>query len=625
MKKSPAKGSSRILPVRDKEASTSFDRVGRICLGLLIVVVPLVLFPSAKESFRVPKLMVADWLGLASLLGFAAGLWRQGRWRDAWKSSALRALVPLLVVAGLGGFVTAHIAHFREAIIDLAIGCACLAGWSLALASDQLARFLRLLLWPASILALIGILQAHGFRPFLFTGIEDPRLAITSLAGNPGDLAAFLVLPCLIAQWVLRARRGQRWLWPALSLVLCAYATARTQTLVAIVAILLGSALFWGLCVPRRLALRGLIGGLLIAVVGVLLVAPLRTRVIDKVMDARSGNWNAMLTGRLDGWRTALHMLETHPVAGVGQGGFRPEFLPAKLALQKKGVEFFVGQQQGVFANAHNDVLELGAEIGLPGLLAFGWALFLLIQSLRRRRMATATDSETDNSDVALAWSMVAALAIVSVGQFPFHVALTAFPAVLALAWIFRRGDEVASGPAEAPAPQPKRDMRETEGPAPDRWSLALPLLTLLSVALVAQTGRLLHRREASVILRQVEFVSAGIERGTYPQAYVGGNLQLLRRAALLDPSDVGVPIAAGAQYLLLPNPEAAETIAACDVADRLEPRPATLMLRGRALLTEGRREEARAQLDQAVRLDPTMMKAFPDLRAPALPAVWRP
>jgi O-antigen ligase len=399
-----------------------------------VVIVPPFLVFGGKESFRLPKLMAAEWLGLASVLCLA---WNLRGLRDAWRLPAVRAVLPVLAIATLGIWTTAHPLQVRDALIDLWIGAVCLIGWSAGLERPRQERLLRGLLWPAAALALVGILQFHGvWEPLQLVGTQwDPRLGITSFAGNPGDLGAFVVLPCLIALWSFPALRpGQRWM-TGLALVLCLYALALTQTLASLAALALGAVVLLWLRLPRRVALAGLAGGAALAAVILLTVAPLRERVLGKMRGLAAGDLNEVLTGRLDGWRAALWMLGEHPAAGVGHGAYLPEYIPAKLALLDRGVEFLPGQTQPVFSNAHNEFLEVGAEWGIPGLLALAWALWVVLRAARR----------VPEGDRPLVWSGLAALTVLSLAYFPFRVAILAFPAILFLAWLLRpEPEEVA-------------------------------------------------------------------------------------------------------------------------------------------------------------------------------------
>jgi O-antigen ligase len=417
--------------------------MGMLMLWLLVLVAPLLISPSAKEAFRLTKSMASGWLALASLFFFAWEVRKAGtiRWSDLWRLPAVRIVLPVLAVATASYAASAHPLHVREGLADLWIGAAVLVGWSLSLEPRRLERLLTGLLAPASLLALIAILQFHGiFQPLQFTGISyDPRLAVTSLAGNPGDLGAYLVLPCLIAQQVVFQRRGRDRILAGVALALCLYAVVLTQTLAALGALAVGSALLWALLLPRRQALLLFGGGAALVLVLALAIAPLRERVAAKAGQALAGDWNSVLTGRLDGWRAALWMNREHPWTGVGHGAYRPEYMPAMNDLLDRGVQMYPLHMQPVFANAHNEYLEAVAEWGLPGIAALAWGLWVLAAALRRAR---GEDGQ------ALAWAGVAALAVLAFVYFPFRIALTAFPALLFLSWICRRGRRGEEAPA---------------------------------------------------------------------------------------------------------------------------------------------------------------------------------
>jgi O-antigen ligase len=416
-------------------------RLGTFFLWLLVLVVPLVLVSVAKESFREPKRLAGEWLALASLACFAWGLRRVAAVRlgEVWRLPAVRLVVPCLVVATAGLAGSRHPLQVREALIDLWIGAAALVGWSVALPTPRLERLLRGLLGPASLMALVGILQYHGLHPLALAGSQSVgRLAITSLAGNPGDLAAYLVLPCLVAQVSLgrRLRAGEARASPGvwgtgLALAVSLYAMLLTQTLAAVAAVLLGTLVLWAPRVPRRRAAALLTAALVATALVVAAVPPLRYRVMQKSLALAHGEWNWVLTGRLDGWRAAAWMLREHPLTGVGQGAYGAEFVPAKLALLDRGVQFFPDLKEAGFANAHNEVLEAGADWGIPGLLALSWALWVLLAALRRAGRTP--------EDRALAWAGTASLGILSLVDFPFRIALVAFPALLFLSWVLRR------------------------------------------------------------------------------------------------------------------------------------------------------------------------------------------
>jgi O-antigen ligase len=566
-------------------------------LWLLVLVPPFLFAPMAKESFRLPKLMASEWLALASLACLAWGLRRVVRVRisDLWRLPAVRSVLPVLVVATVGLAATRHLLHARQSLVDLWIGGVALVGWSAGVPAARLERLLLGLLWPAAALGAIGILQFHGlWRGMVFFGLAPgSRLAVTSLAGNPGDLGAYLVLPALLGQASLRRRlrEGEAWSRPAVwgtaaALAVSVYALLITQTLAAVAGLAAGSLVLWGSQLRRRRAVLALAGGALAAVLLVTAVPPLRHRIVDKGRQAAAGDWNSVLTGRLDGWRAAVWMFERHPLTGVGHGGYLPEFVPAKLALLDRGVRFVPHPSLAVFSNAHNELLTAAAEWGLPGLIAAAWGLWMVVRALRR--MAP--------EERVLGGAGVAALTLLALAAFPFHVALVAYPALLFLSWVLR---------------PPVRQGDSRQGGIPGR-TLAVVLTLVLALALAAQTVRWRNLALANRLLGTVEKLSmamSGMDR--VPARIVAQNLAALSKAAALDPVQVGIPFARGGQYLFfLERPQEAEQ--AYLEALRLEPQPKAYFGLGRAQWLAGRKAEALRNFQLAVRLDPSLAAELP-------------
>jgi Flp pilus assembly protein TadD len=141
--------------------------------------------------------------------------------------------------------------------------------------------------------------------------------------------------------------------------------------------------------------------------------------------------------------------------------------------------------------------------------------------------------------------------------------------------------------------------------------TLAWVLLVLLVLGLEGQTVRWHSRMTASSLLRQVELRSmAAAAAGQASPQLMGDNLEALRRAAPLDPVEVGIPIARGTQYLFLTRFDAA--IRSYEEALALEPRPEGYLNLGRAQWLAGQKEEARRSFALAARLDPKLAQQIP-------------
>jgi O-antigen ligase len=603
-------------------------RASEVLVGLLLLVPPFLVAGLAKESFRQPKLYVSGWLALASLLPLAWSLRRAGRLDFAalGRLPALRVVLPILAIATLGLATTRHPVQVREGLLDLWIGAAALVGWSAGLARPRLLLLLRWLLLPAAVLAAIGILQYHDlWQPLALFGMAPgERLAVTSLAGNPGDLGAYLALPCLLGLFEVgrRMRQGDWrqsplfWLLAA-ALAVCLYALFLTQTISALTAVAIGGLFLlasWSRALSRRRVLALVAAGLLVAVALCAGVAPLRERLLFKVTLLQKGNWNAVFSGRFDGWRAAVWMFEEHPWAGVGHGAYRPEYIPAKLALLDRGAPFAAWQPNPVFANAHSEPLEVAAEWGVPGLLALAWAAWVLYGALRARAADGAEGAEgAEREERGLAWAGTAAIAILALAYFPFRLALLAFPALLFLSWVLAPSH--AAEPEAGTRAGTRANRRRGELTGFSAGLLAMPLTLALLVALAGQTARWRHRLEASRVLRQVELNSlAALQRGEAPVTLMQNQLEALRQIAPLDPVEVGIPIARGTQYLFLAQPEAA--IGSYQEALALEPRPEIYMSLGRATWLTGRHDEARQLFTTALRLDGQLARELPEYAA---------
>ena len=141
--------------------------------------------------------------------------------------------------------------------------------------------------------------------------------------------------------------------------------------------------------------------------------------------------------------------------------------------------------------------------------------------------------------------------------------------------------------------------------------TLAVILTVLLALATAGQAVRWRHRLTASRLLAEVEALTLAAARsGQAPAGLLAANLAALRRAAPLDPVEVGIPIARGTQYLLLSRAEPA--IQAYEEALALEPRAEGYLNLGRAQWLAGQTAEARQSFGLAVRLDPHLAGLVP-------------
>ncbi|MDZ4763310.1 MAG: O-antigen ligase family protein [Chloroflexota bacterium] len=156
--------------------------------------------------------------------------------------------------------------------------------------------------------------------------------------------------------------------------------------------------LFGAMMGQSRLAIGGIIAALFVvsvllipagrrralAIAGVALLTIIELIILSEILatgqatisDRDEGSWRA----RLYIWESALDMTVDYPLTGVGLNMFRDGRVRARYPV--------VGYETQVLPHAHNEWLQLAADMGIPGVLMFtGWygVLTLLLWRLWRR------------------------------------------------------------------------------------------------------------------------------------------------------------------------------------------------------------------------------------------------
>lgn len=205
---------------------------------------------------------------------------------------------------------------------------------------------------------------------------------------DPNDLAYFLVvaLPMLIA---LRPPGGRVRLAMKAPFMAGWRAVGRWRTVLALAgallaagaaatfsrggALALGCAAGW-LVVRRAVSMRAVaatVGGLAVIGLGAVVFAG---PVLDRALAEKSYIAATNVDTRELRWQAAARMLADHPLLGVGPGGFRSEYAAASRNAE-------IDEQSPV---AHNIYLEIGAELGLPGLACFLGAVAMAFVATER-------------------------------------------------------------------------------------------------------------------------------------------------------------------------------------------------------------------------------------------------
>lgn len=238
---------------------------------------------------------------------------------------------------------------------------------------------------------LLGLLQVSGSR-FNNPLINDTVGQISASFANRNHLALFMAIGCIVAPvWAVRGAGGLQWrmgaaLGMALLFVLMILATgSRAGLLLGGLALAAAAVMVWQ-DVRRELRRypRWVLPAIGAAVAGLIAIAVLASFAADRAMSINRlvvGGEAQDMRGRA--LPTVIDMVRTYFPVGSGLGGFDPIFrIHEPYGLLKLTY----------FNHAHNDLLEVPLDAGLPGMLlllaAAGW---WAVASFRAWRGGTGT------------------------------------------------------------------------------------------------------------------------------------------------------------------------------------------------------------------------------------------
>lgn len=253
----------------------------------------------------------------------------------------------------------------------------------------------RLVLWAT----VCGAVVAGAGALVSFLLLHSARA--TGPLENPNDLAYVLVaaVPLLIALFPPRRVPRPRLVTASIGaaavvLVLGTVATVSRGGLVALACVV-----SW-LVVRRGLSGRVLWGlGATVAVLG-LVAATLFSAHVESAVAQKGYVATSNVEARELRWEAAVEMMAAHPLSGVGPGGFRTTYRDVS------------GNAEPATPNpvVHNMYLEVAAELGVPGLVAFGAVIATAFAAVGRARRRSTDRSLPLAVEAALIGIVVASI-----------------------------------------------------------------------------------------------------------------------------------------------------------------------------------------------------------------------
>jgi O-antigen ligase len=227
------------------------------------------------------------------------------------------------------------------------------------------------------------------FRPILDALPRLPNWEIIRGGFNVNEIGGVLatIVPIMAGIALIDKHPFRRWIAAALFWIglAAAFAGQSRLALAGIIAALFGLTF---LLIPRwRWRVIALIGLIALTVVEILIVSGVLSTGRPNVNARDESSWRA----RLYIWESAAEMTFDYPLTGVGLNMFRDGRVRALYPVP--------GYETQVLPHAHNEWLQLAADLGLPGVLTFGaWHAILAALCWR---MIRAGDSMTRGIAIA--------------------------------------------------------------------------------------------------------------------------------------------------------------------------------------------------------------------------------
>ena len=372
-------------------------------ITLLVLALPLAFFMGTYEKFDTIKLALWYILAGGAALALLFGKPPADRERKTLLvHNLLLWVLPLLVILGAisalagGDYINSffgYIPRLNQSVILFMLWSATVVLLLAGLTRDRLEFLLKVLLFGGLLAALAAIAQCLGWAIYL--GPQTAALQrAPGLLGNPDFSALFLAALVPLSLWLdLEAKKWSARIYYGLT-VLC----------LMVAVLMLGSRGAWlGLVVELLLMAAATavlrLGRKLFIVLAVTLVVfaglwyglgrPSQTNLAGRSLSLSETNVDL----RFAVWDIAEQAIAQHPWLGVGPGNFQVYFEQHRNRA--------LGNQNGVYDDAHNWFLQIGSTVGLP-FLALNLLLIISALVIGWRRLWKTRDG--------LALSLIASL-----------------------------------------------------------------------------------------------------------------------------------------------------------------------------------------------------------------------
>ena len=445
-KRSVKKGKGDRKPTERR--AVPLDRVLVYATAFVVFAVPLFIWPGITEYGYGKSILALIAISALSLL-WGISAWRKESWsiRIPWivlpaLGFVLASLFSLL--AATNGRVVVQslvlVVFFFQLLIIIA---------NVVRERKDVNLILFALLASGFLAGLYGLLQYLGVMRGAAIGGHGAGNIISTMGNKSylGGFLAYILFPAVVLVVRLRSRPLR-----AAAIVLISFTFGMTlvveQTAVVVSLVLAAIAFIVGWLVFRPIEP--------IRRNRIWLIALGLTLVLTFLIEAPSGPLNSVVGLSADGsswigriwaansgktrswdWWIGWEMFKDHPLTGVGLGNYKLNFVPykAKFLATPRGAsyDFYIPRA----AQAHNEYVQIVAELGIIGIIALLSFLVVIPLSIWIR-LRTDRD-EADRLDILLFASGIVAFLVHSLVSFPAHLPASSLAVLVVGGLLFSR------------------------------------------------------------------------------------------------------------------------------------------------------------------------------------------
>jgi len=354
-------------------------------------------------------------------------------------------LIPLALFGLAGLFSLIHAVNRAEAVQMLLVSASFVQLLVILVhvtrREHDAALLIGALLLAGTVAGLIGLLQYLGILGAAL-GRTGPS-AMTSTFGNQNYLGGFLA--CGFFPFAALAVRTGRVVLRVLAAFLGAFSLAMMiliNQMALPFALLAGSAVGTMLALlagarHKRLPTKPLLVFLTVAAVMATVIA---VRIWPHAEEERSPTRQLLEDNSIDSrllfWSVGWEMLEDRPLTGIGLGNYRFLYTPYEAKVRTESGDALFPKAATRTEVAHNDYVQVAAELGMGGILAMV-AFLAVLAWIVWARLAASRNSSSRTAWILLLAAGVTVFLAHALVSFPLHLPASALVATVLLALLF--------------------------------------------------------------------------------------------------------------------------------------------------------------------------------------------